>query len=137
MADVAFLVMDLRDRGRPDLAARFLSGYLERTGDYDGVQILRFYIVYRAMVRAKVACMRANQIDEAARAAKIAEYQEYLSLAARCCPARCPGHRDHARAVRIGQDHTVGRPRRVRRRHPHPDGRRTQTHPRADATGSD
>jgi len=60
LADVAFLVMDLRDRGRPDLASRFLSGYLERTGDYDGVQILRFYVVYRAMVRAKVACMRAS-----------------------------------------------------------------------------
>ena len=85
MADVAFLVMDLRDRGRPDLASRFLSGYLERTGDYDGVQVLRFYLVYRAMVRAKVACMRASQIDDAAaRAAKITEYGEYLSLAARC-----------------------------------------------------
>jgi aminoglycoside phosphotransferase family enzyme/predicted kinase len=91
MADVAFLVMDLRDRGRPDLASRFLSGYLERTGDYDGVQILRFYVVYRAMVRAKVACMRASQLDEAAaRAAKTAEYQEYLSLAARCAQPNTP-----------------------------------------------
>jgi uncharacterized protein len=91
MADVAFLVMDLRDRGRPDLASRFLSGYLERTGDYDGVQILRFYVVYRAMVRAKVACMRASQIDGAARAGKIAEYREYLSLAARCAQPNTPG----------------------------------------------
>jgi uncharacterized protein len=92
MADVAFLVMDLRDRGRPDLASRFLSGYLERTGDYDGVQILRFYVVYRAMVRAKVACMRAAQINEAAaRAAKTAEYGEYLSLAARCARLNAPG----------------------------------------------
>jgi aminoglycoside phosphotransferase family enzyme/predicted kinase len=92
MADVAFLVMDLRDRGRPDLASRFLSGYLERTGDYDGVQVLRFYVVYRAMVRAKVACMRAAQINEAAaRAAKTAEYQEYLSLAARCARPNAPG----------------------------------------------
>src|SRR5262249_14148876 len=62
-----------------------LSGYLERTGDYDGVQLLRFYVVYRAMVRAKVACIRASQLDDAAaRAAKTAEYGEYLSLAARC-----------------------------------------------------
>jgi len=91
MADVAFLVMDLRDRGRPDLASRFLSGYLERTGDYDGVKILRFYIVYRAMVRAKVACMRASQIDDAARAGKTAEYREYLSLAARCARLSAPG----------------------------------------------
>jgi uncharacterized protein len=92
MADVAFLQMDLRDRGRPDLAARFLSGYLERTGDYGGVQVLRFYVVYRAMVRAKVACMRAGQIDEAAaRAAKTTEYQEYLSLAARCARLNASG----------------------------------------------
>jgi uncharacterized protein len=92
LADVAFLVMDLRDRGRPDLAARFLSGYLERTGDYDGVRILRFYVVYRAMVRAKVACMRASQIDDdAARATKIGEYREYLSLAARCARPDAPG----------------------------------------------
>ena len=61
MADVAFLVMDLEDRGRPDLAARFLNAYLEQTGDYDGVRALRFYVVYRAMVRAKVAYLRASQ----------------------------------------------------------------------------
>jgi aminoglycoside phosphotransferase family enzyme/predicted kinase len=55
MSDVAFLVMDLLDHRRPDLAARFLNAYLERTGDYDGLAVLRFYTVYRAMVRAKVA----------------------------------------------------------------------------------
>jgi uncharacterized protein len=92
MADVAFLVMDLRDRGRPDLASRFLSNYLELTGDYGGVQLLRFYVVYRAMVRAKVACMRASQIDGApVRAAKIAEYREYLNLAARCAQTNALG----------------------------------------------
>ena len=60
MADVAFLAMDLEDRGRPDCAARFLNGYLELSGDYDGVQVLRFYVVYRALVRAKIACLRAE-----------------------------------------------------------------------------
>jgi uncharacterized protein len=84
MADVAFLVMDLRDRGRSDAAARFLNAYLEQTGDYDGVQLLRYYVVYRAMVRAKVACMRASQTHEPeARLARIAEYREYLKLATR------------------------------------------------------
>jgi len=85
MADVAFLVMDLNDRGRPGLASRFLNAYLEQTGDYKGVQSLRFYVVYRAMVRAKVACMRASQTsDPRNRTAKIAECREYLALAARC-----------------------------------------------------
>lgn len=85
MADVAFLTMDLQDRGRADFAARFLNAYLERTGDYDGLQVLRFYVVYRAMVRAKIACLRAGQTsDPETRRAKIAEYRDYLVLARRC-----------------------------------------------------
>jgi uncharacterized protein len=84
MADVAFLVMDLQDRGRSDFGWRALNMYLELTGDYEGVQLLRFYVVYRAMVRAKVACMRARQTtDRTARASKLAEYHEYLRLARR------------------------------------------------------
>ncbi len=37
MSEVAFTAMDLRDRGRADLAHRFLNAYLEITGDYDGL----------------------------------------------------------------------------------------------------
>ena len=54
MGEVAFVVMDLEDRKRPDLAFRFLNVYLERTGDYSGLAVLRFFMAYRAMVRAKV-----------------------------------------------------------------------------------
>jgi aminoglycoside phosphotransferase family enzyme/predicted kinase len=91
MADVAFLVMDLQDRGRPDFAARLLNGYLERTGDYDGIQVLRFYIVYRAMVRAKVAYMRASQTQNPeAGQRKVAECREYLQLARRCAEFATP-----------------------------------------------
>lgn len=61
MSEVAFVVMDLTDRGRPDLAHRFLNRYLEITGDYEGLDLLRFYIAYRAMVRAKVHWLRSNQ----------------------------------------------------------------------------
>jgi aminoglycoside phosphotransferase family enzyme/predicted kinase len=61
MNDVAFLAMDLRFRGYPDLAARLIDRYVERTGDYGGLRVLRFYEAYRAMVRAKVACIRAQQ----------------------------------------------------------------------------
>lgn len=91
MADVAFVVMDLEDRGRPELAARFLNAYLERTGDYDGIQVLRFYVVYRAMVRAKIAYMRASQAqDVATRQTNIAECREYLLLAQRCATVVTP-----------------------------------------------
>ena len=84
MADVGFLVMDLEDRGRADLAARALNGYLEFGGDYAGLPVLRFYVVYRAAVRAKVARMRAAQAaDTAVRDASLADYRGYLALAAR------------------------------------------------------
>jgi aminoglycoside phosphotransferase family enzyme/predicted kinase len=85
IADVAFLVMDLQGRGRPDFASRFLNAYLELTGDYDGVLVLRFYLVYRALVRAKVASMTARQAaDAGTRRVRAAECSEYLALANRC-----------------------------------------------------
>lgn len=61
MSEVAFVVMDLHDRGRPDLAWRFLNRYLEQSGDYEGLAILRFYLVYRSLVRAKVHLIRSQQ----------------------------------------------------------------------------
>ena len=61
MNEIAFLVMDLLGHRLPRLAFRFLNAYLEITGDYAGVRVLRFYLVYRALVRAKVTCIRAQQ----------------------------------------------------------------------------
>lgn len=82
MSDVAFLVMDLQAGKRPDLAFRFLNRYLEQTGDYAGVGVLRFYIVYRALVRAKVARLRAAQTtDRTAKSASIADYRDHVELA--------------------------------------------------------
>ncbi|HET7864103.1 MAG TPA: AAA family ATPase [Burkholderiaceae bacterium] len=59
MSDVAFLSMDLLAHGRGDLAFRFLDAYLQRSGDYAGVPVLRFQQVYRALVRALVGHLRA------------------------------------------------------------------------------
>lgn len=53
--EVAFLFMDLCARGRTDLAYAFLNAYLEVTGDYGGLRLLRLYAAHRALVRAKVA----------------------------------------------------------------------------------
>ncbi|MGG7603369.1 AAA family ATPase [Massilia sp. BKSP1R2A-1] len=61
MDDFAFVHMDLAYRGRPDLAARLLSRYLEKTGDYAGLALLRHYRVHRALVRARVMLLRARQ----------------------------------------------------------------------------
>jgi uncharacterized protein len=60
MSDLAFLTMDLKAQGRPDLAFRFLDAYLQHSGDYAGVPVLRFYEVYRALVRALVGRLRAR-----------------------------------------------------------------------------
>ena len=82
MNEVAFTVMDLHYRGRVDLARRFLNAYLERTGGYAGLTVLRFYLVYRAMVRAKIARLRAAQLEAgAARRALLAEYRAHVTLA--------------------------------------------------------
>jgi aminoglycoside phosphotransferase family enzyme/predicted kinase len=62
MNDIAFLVMDLVSRQRADLAFLLLSRYLEITGDYAGVQVLPFYAVYRALVRAKVDAITAESV---------------------------------------------------------------------------
>ncbi len=59
-SDLAFTLMDLEFRGAPRLARRLLSAYLERTGDYAALQVLGFYRVYRAMVRAKVAALQGK-----------------------------------------------------------------------------
>ncbi len=83
ISDVAFLMMDLQDRHQADFAQRFLNHYLERTGDYAALQILRFYLVYHAMVRAKVDAIRASQtgIDVAAQKEAQRASHSYLELA--------------------------------------------------------
>jgi len=61
MNDVAFNAMDLLEHELPGLAARFVDRYLGESGDYGGLAVLRYYMVYRALVRAKVAAIRAQQ----------------------------------------------------------------------------
>jgi hypothetical protein len=84
-SDVAFLTMDLEDRGRPDLAHRFLNAYLEATGDYGLLRPLPFYLTYRATVRAKVAAIRLGQSNlPPAEAEQVRqEFGSYLDLAER------------------------------------------------------
>lgn len=53
--DLAFLLMDLTDRQFLGAARRLLSVYLESSGDYEALPLIRFYAAYRAMVRAKIA----------------------------------------------------------------------------------
>ncbi len=82
MGDVAFLAMDLHAHARADLAHRFVNAYLECSGDYEGARVLRYHIVSRALVRAKVAALRG--------APEQAKVQAYLDVARGCAAASAP-----------------------------------------------
>jgi len=90
MSEVAFTIMDLEHRGRAELSHRFLNAYLEHTGDYAGLAVLSFYLVYRALVRAKVALLRAAQEEEVAASASRSEAGRHLALAAKYAAAPHP-----------------------------------------------
>ena len=61
ISEAAFVAMDLHARGYPAYCWRFLNRYFERSGDYQAVDLLRYYFVYRALVRAKVEALRVEQ----------------------------------------------------------------------------
>jgi aminoglycoside phosphotransferase family enzyme/predicted kinase len=79
LADVAFLAMDLERLGRGDLGWMFLEQHRELLGDHWPVSLAHHHIAYRAQVRAKVACLRAQHGDATA----AHEAATLLGLAAR------------------------------------------------------
>lgn len=92
--DIAFLAMDLQSRARPDLAAHVVSGWMEAADDHAAAGVLPVYMVYRAIVRAAVAAIRARQAEEASAAettaAAQAESERYLHLAEQLTEPRMP-----------------------------------------------
>jgi aminoglycoside phosphotransferase family enzyme/predicted kinase len=91
--EIAFLVMDLDERGCQDFAWRFLNVYLQETGDYAGLRLLRYYEIYRAMVRAKVARIRASQSNLSVEDRKMAldAYTAYAGYASKVTVPSKPG----------------------------------------------
>ena len=83
MNDVAFLIMDLLSQRQHRLAMTFLNHYLQHSGDFAGLRVLPFYLVYRAMVRAKIEAITFNQsgIAETDKQQAYAHLQTYLALA--------------------------------------------------------
>jgi hypothetical protein len=76
-SEIAFVWIDLLDHRQPGLAAWFLNAWLESGGDFEALRVFRFYAVYRAVVRAKIAALRAGQEG----AAEFGEARSYLQLA--------------------------------------------------------
>jgi hypothetical protein len=85
ICDVAFTFMDLMDHGVPRLAWRLVGRYLEQAGDYEGLSLLRYYAVYRALVRAEVALIRHRQpqLRRQVRLREHTSFEHYLALAER------------------------------------------------------
>ncbi|MCA9116393.1 MAG: AAA family ATPase, partial [Planctomycetaceae bacterium] len=86
-SDVCFAVMDLIARGYAALGWRLLDRWVERTDSYSALPAVWFQLLYRAMVRAKVAGIRLqNALDqlqageEADPAADWQELQQYVNL---------------------------------------------------------
>jgi len=59
-SDFAFLYMDLLAHDRADLAIRLLARYLDASGDYGCLPVLRLFVAYRALVRALVAVLKGR-----------------------------------------------------------------------------
>ena len=61
--DAAFLAMDLERIGAPGLAEKFTGWYAEYSADPAPAALCHHYTAYRALVRAKIALLRAAQGD--------------------------------------------------------------------------
>jgi uncharacterized protein len=59
--ELAFLVMDLTWRGADQVADTFVRSYRNAGGDPGEDDLIAFYACFRALVRAKVALLRAGQ----------------------------------------------------------------------------
>jgi aminoglycoside phosphotransferase family enzyme/predicted kinase len=83
MYDIAFTIMDLEARQRPDLGNAFLNTYIEQTGDWEGLQLLPLYLSRQAYVRAKVTSFLLDDpsVPAAAKEDATAAAGRYYTLA--------------------------------------------------------
>lgn len=82
LEDIAFLFMDLEYRGRFDLSARFFKAYSTYQRDDFNEELLRFYKLYRAVVRGKVDGFLAHDSkDEHVRRKGLKMAKDYFKLA--------------------------------------------------------
>jgi aminoglycoside phosphotransferase family enzyme/predicted kinase len=81
--DLAFLLMDLGKRGLGAHANAVLNAYLDRkrTGNLLGLAALPFFLSLRAMIRAKVELLRAQNAAPETREGALAEARAYFDLA--------------------------------------------------------
>ncbi|KMO37988.1 aminoglycoside phosphotransferase [Methylobacterium tarhaniae] len=81
--DLAFVLMDLWHRGRPDLANLLFNRYLDETGEAPDAGLMPFLMALRAVIRAHVTASQitASRSTGTAEPAFRAEAQAYLAIA--------------------------------------------------------
>lgn len=81
-SELAFPVMDFFTLGREDLAWHLFNAYFEQAPDPNGLAVFRFYLVYRALVRAKVTWLKTQSSKrETPDAGSESEWDRYLKTA--------------------------------------------------------
>ena len=89
--DLAFLLMDLEQRGLRPLANTVLNRYLGRGGDYEGLTALPLFLACRAAIRAHTTAETAGRIDDPkAKDRLVRNARAYLALAASFFEAPAP-----------------------------------------------
>ena len=88
VSEASFPTMDLLAHHRSDLAYAFIAQYLETGGDYAGIEVLRFYLAYRAMIRAKVVAIKARQTQS--QRAETRAFEPYFEIARELVAPRRP-----------------------------------------------
>lgn len=88
--DLAFLVMDLVERGLTDRARLLLQTYGDLGRDDIGQALLPLFIAIRATIRAKVAGFNARVLEGEGRDEKVRDARAYLDLARRALQPEPP-----------------------------------------------
>lgn len=81
--DLAFLLMDLAERGLPEAANRVLNGYFSATRrdeDCDGIAALPFFMSLRAAIRAMVTVARLDFTEQSVAASARRYFQFAVEL---------------------------------------------------------
>ena len=102
LSEIAFCTMDLMQRGHTDWAWLLLNTWLEKTGDYEGLALLRYYAVFGTGARqSRCAARRTNQRPGPRHCACRGARHAGTGHGADAPPALAARH--HTRPVRFGK----------------------------------
>jgi aminoglycoside phosphotransferase family enzyme/predicted kinase len=76
--DVGFLAMDLERLGHPELALAFIDWYREFSAETHPRSLEHHYVAYRALVRAKISCLKGGHENWAEAQAYLAQCHRHL-----------------------------------------------------------